>query len=80
MKAPYNDITKAFHSDLAKEDYSNFGELEVTPSGTVYFDTSLEDGLLPLIAYAKENNITLDRFVSIAVNLGVKNGLEVSRT
>jgi hypothetical protein len=80
MSTAYDDITKSFHADLVKSDYSGFGEVEVTPAGRVYFDNSLEDGLLPLIDYAKANDITLDRFVSIAVNLGVQNGLKISHT
>jgi hypothetical protein len=78
MSTTYDDITKSFHDDLIKEDYSGFGEVEMTPSGRIYFDSSIEEGLLPLIDYAKANDITLDRFISIAVNLGVQNGLKIS--
>jgi hypothetical protein len=74
----YDIVVKNFHGDLVNEDYSSFGEVKISPIGKAYFDNSIEEGLLPLIDYAKANHITLDRFISIAVNLGVKNGLDVS--
>jgi len=77
ISATYDDIVKDFHDDLESEDYSRFSIVDVTPSGMAYFDSALEDGMLALIDQAKKNHITLDRFVSIAMNLGVKNGLEI---
>jgi hypothetical protein len=77
MTADYDEIVHDFHNDLVSENYSRFGNVEVSSAGMSYFDSAIEDGMLPLIDYAKANNITLDRFVSIAMNLGIKNGLEI---